>query len=157
MNNEEHGLRTSREEIAFTERPRIQSQSQILRYGRSIFCLPHRPTFSDIFDLCLHWVSVVRDEEQWDFKIFLPSLWLFAWLSNGVCLAISNRCWPACRLHNATFFSQKTAKKRPKNTFHTGGLCRLIVFCCIAKKLERKSGIFFLLLLYRLSLCLLLL
>ena len=23
--------------------------------------LPHRPNFSDIFDLCLHWVSVVRD------------------------------------------------------------------------------------------------
>ena len=48
-----------REEIAFTARPKIQSQSQIFRYGRSIFCLPHRPNFSDIFDLCLHWVSVV--------------------------------------------------------------------------------------------------
>ena len=24
-------------------------------------CLPYRPNFSDIFDLCLHWVSVVRD------------------------------------------------------------------------------------------------
>ena len=55
-----HGLRTPREEIAFTARPKIQSQSQIFRYGRSIFCLPHRPNFSDIFDLCLHWVSVVR-------------------------------------------------------------------------------------------------
>ena len=48
------------EEIAFTARPKIKSQSQIFRYGRSIFCLPHRPNFSDIFDLCLHWVSVVR-------------------------------------------------------------------------------------------------
>ena len=28
-------------------------------YGRSIFCLPHRPNFSDLFELCLHWVSVV--------------------------------------------------------------------------------------------------
>jgi hypothetical protein len=46
-----HGLRTHREETAFTARPKIQSQSQIFRYGRSIFCLPH---FSDIFDLCLH-------------------------------------------------------------------------------------------------------
>ena len=55
-----HGLRTPREEIAFTARPKIQSQSQIFRYGRSIFCLPHRPNFSDIFDLCIHWVSVVR-------------------------------------------------------------------------------------------------
>ena len=25
-----------------------------------IFYLPHRPKFSDIFGLCLHWVSVVR-------------------------------------------------------------------------------------------------
>ena len=46
-----HGLRTPREEIAFTERLKIQSQSQIFRYGQSIFCLPHRPNFSDIFDL----------------------------------------------------------------------------------------------------------
>ena len=55
-----HGLRTPREDIAFTARPKIQSQSQIFRYGGSIFCLPHRPNFSDIFYLCLHWVSVVR-------------------------------------------------------------------------------------------------
>ena len=55
-----HGLRTPREEIALTAQLRIQSQSQIFRYGRSIFCLPHQPNFSDIFDLCLHWVSVVR-------------------------------------------------------------------------------------------------
>ena len=34
--------------------------AQIFRYGGSIFCLPHRPIFSDIFDLCLHWVSIVR-------------------------------------------------------------------------------------------------
>ena len=56
-----HGLRTPREKIAFTAQPKIRSHSQIFRYGRSIFCLPHRPNFSDIFDLCLHWVSVVRD------------------------------------------------------------------------------------------------
>ena len=56
-----HGLRTPREEITFTARPKIHSHSQIYRYGRSIFCLPQRPEFSDIFDLCLHWVSVVRD------------------------------------------------------------------------------------------------
>ena len=58
--HQSHGLRTPREEIAFTEWPKIQSQSQIFRYGGSIFCLPHRPDFSDIFDLCIHWVSVVR-------------------------------------------------------------------------------------------------
>ena len=49
------------EEIAFTARQKIHSHSQIFRYGRSIFCLPHRLKFSDFFDLCLHWVSVVCD------------------------------------------------------------------------------------------------
>ena len=55
-----HGLWTPREEIAFTAWPKIQSQSQVFRYGQSIFCLPHRPNFQISFDLCLHWVSVVR-------------------------------------------------------------------------------------------------
>ena len=59
-NISDHGLRTPREEIAFTARPKTHSHSQIFRYGQSIFCLPHRPKFSDFFDLCLHWVSVVR-------------------------------------------------------------------------------------------------
>ena len=56
-----HGLWTPRKEIAFTAPPKIQSQSPIFRFGRSIFGLPNRPNFSDIFDLCLHWVSVVRE------------------------------------------------------------------------------------------------
>ena len=56
-----HGLRTPREEIAFTAMPKINSHSQAFRYGRSIFCLPHRPKFSDFFDLCFRWVSVVCD------------------------------------------------------------------------------------------------
>ena len=44
-----HELRTlPREEIAFTARPKIHSHSQIFRYSQSIFCLPHRPNFSDI-------------------------------------------------------------------------------------------------------------
>jgi hypothetical protein len=60
----QHGLWTPGEEIAFTERPKIKSQSQIYRYGRSKFCLPHRPKISDIFELCLHWVSVVRGSKQ---------------------------------------------------------------------------------------------
>ena len=61
MNDLTHRLRTPREEIAFTARPKIHSHSQIFRYGRSIFCLPHQPKFSDFFDLCFHRVSVVRD------------------------------------------------------------------------------------------------
>ena len=55
-----HGLRTSRDERAFTARPKIHSQSQIFKYCQCIFCLPHWPNFSDIFDLCLDWMSVVR-------------------------------------------------------------------------------------------------
>ena len=55
-----HRLGMPREEIAFTARLKIHSHSQIFRYGWSIFCLQHWPNFSDIFDLCLHWVSVVR-------------------------------------------------------------------------------------------------
>ena len=62
----DHRLRTPGEEIAFTARPKINSQSQIFRYGQSIFCLPHEPKFSDLFDLCLHWVSVVRDSQHRD-------------------------------------------------------------------------------------------
>ena len=71
----EHGLRTSREEIAFTAQPKIQSQSQIFRYGRSIFCLPHRPNFSDVFDLCFHWVSVVRVHEHYFFLSSCNTQW----------------------------------------------------------------------------------
>ena len=63
-NRRQHGLRTPREEIVFTARPKTQSQSQIFRYGGRLFCLPHRPYFSDISDLCLHWVSVVRGSKQ---------------------------------------------------------------------------------------------
>ena len=55
-----HGLRTLGEEIAFTTRPKIHYPSQIFRYRQSLFCLPHGLKFSDVFDLCLHWVSVVR-------------------------------------------------------------------------------------------------
>ena len=54
------GQQTPGGKIASTARLKIQSQSQILRYGRSIFCLLYQPRFSDFFDLCLHWVSVVR-------------------------------------------------------------------------------------------------
>ena len=50
--------------MPFTARPKINSQSKIYRYGQSTFCLPHRPKISEFFDLCLHWVSVVRDWEQ---------------------------------------------------------------------------------------------
>ena len=38
------------EENAFTAKPKINSHSQIFRHGRRIFCLPHQPKFSDLFD-----------------------------------------------------------------------------------------------------------
>ena len=80
-----HGLWTPREEIVFTARPKIHSHSQIFRYGRSIFCLPHRPIFSGIFDLCLHWVSVVRVlyviHTDWVFP-FTPD-GLFLWIPSS--------------------------------------------------------------------------
>ena len=55
-----HGLRTPGEEMVFTARSKINPHSQIFRYSRSIFCMPHRTKISDFFYSCLHWVSVVR-------------------------------------------------------------------------------------------------
>ena len=46
-------------EIAFTAWSKIQSQSQIFRYGRSIFCLPHRPNFSDKVPIQHHTKALV--------------------------------------------------------------------------------------------------
>ena len=59
LNGHKHGLRMPGEEIVFTAWPKMNSHSQIFRYGRSLYCLPHQSKFSDFFDLCLHWVSVV--------------------------------------------------------------------------------------------------
>ena len=42
-----HGLRMPREEVVFTTLPDFHSLSRISRYGRSIFCLPHQPNFSE--------------------------------------------------------------------------------------------------------------
>ena len=66
-----HELQTPCEEIAFTEWPKIHSYSQICRCGQSIFCLSHRPKFSDFFNLYLHWVSIVCDFGYWN-TVFPP-------------------------------------------------------------------------------------
>ena len=55
-----YGLRTPSEEIALSPWPKIKPQSIIFRYGRSIFCLPHRHKISDFFDSCLQQFSLVR-------------------------------------------------------------------------------------------------
>ena len=68
-----HGLRTPREGIAFTARPKIESQSQIFRYGRRIFRLPHQHKFSNLFCLCLYWVSVVRVLHYMPIHLYLPN------------------------------------------------------------------------------------
>ena len=47
-----HGLQTPGKDIAFTAKLKINSHSPIFRYDQSIFCLPHRPKFSDFVDLC---------------------------------------------------------------------------------------------------------
>ena len=55
---------------------RKSNPKYIDRYNRGIFCLPHWPNISDFFDLCLHWVSVVRGPSQcatsvtWTVQIF---------------------------------------------------------------------------------------
>ena len=79
-----HRIRTPRAEIAFTAWPKIHSHFQIFRYCRSILCLPHRPNFSDIFDLCPYWMSVVRVLtlpiiSWW----YLPKLGQYAVLANA--------------------------------------------------------------------------
>ena len=91
-----HRLRTPREEIAFTAPPKIQSQSQIFRFSVSIFCLPHRPKISDFFDLCLHWVSIVRDLSS-----LLRKVYVF-WFS-------LNRIWLASKM--GCIFSKNLLKK----------------------------------------------
>ena len=78
--------------ITFTARPKINSHSQIFRYGRSIFYLPYLPKFTDFIDLCLHWVcwvSVVHDfthfwKKNWDSHSgpFGPSLANFIFLQS---------------------------------------------------------------------------
>ena len=90
-----HGLLMPTEEIVFTARPKIQSQSQIYRYGGSIFCLPHRPNFSDIFDFCLHWVSVVRgltnNRISWIWKSKKIGL-QFGWMRQNINSGIRLKC-----------------------------------------------------------------
>ena len=49
----QHTATYARWGIAFTARLKIKSQSQIFKYGRSIFCMPHRPQISDFFESCL--------------------------------------------------------------------------------------------------------
>ena len=105
-NGQTHELRTPREEIAFTAWPKIQSKSQIFKYSRSIFCVPHRPNFSDIFNLYLHWVSVVCGQiyvESFFSKIHIPhnsliyiwnifQVFFFINLLKYFCLKVTGNC-----------------------------------------------------------------
>ena len=82
-----NGLRTPGEAIALDARPKIKSQSQIYRYGRSIFCLSHRPKISGLFDLCRHWVSVVRDFYHQTYQYFNGYMYIFSIFQCDICLA----------------------------------------------------------------------
>ena len=95
-----HGLRTHGEEITFTARPKIKSQSQIYRYGRSIFCLPHRPKISGFLDLSLHWVSVVCAQDYLETSHFL-----FMRLLNAI-LPTGPRCDADARVGTRVFCSK---------------------------------------------------
>ena len=44
----------------------------------SIFCLPYRPNFSDIFDLCLNWVSIEIISMSNENQLYY-SFWEFSW------------------------------------------------------------------------------
>ena len=70
-----HWLWTPREDSLPCTAEKIQSQSQIFRYGQSIFCLPHRPIFSDFIALWLHWVSSdqVHFRKNWSY-LFISGL-----------------------------------------------------------------------------------
>ena len=47
-----HELCTPRENIAFTAQPKFNPNPKFLGTAEAYFvCLPHRPIFSDIFDL----------------------------------------------------------------------------------------------------------
>ena len=58
----------------------LHAHSKTFRYCQSIFCLLHRPNLSDMFDLCLHWASVVRG---WDMRgTHFHHMWRI-WQYNG--------------------------------------------------------------------------
>ena len=117
-----HGLLTPREEITFTAaRPKIQSQSQSFMFGRSIFFLPHRPNFSDIFDLCLQWVSVVRASSATDCNKNKNLNFIgFSQALNELCWTIFSESWKGqtvdaakgpCKFGAASWFGHKTKLK----------------------------------------------
>ena len=109
----DHGLRTPTEEIAFTARLTINSHSKIFRYDQSIFCLPHPPNFSDIIDLVLHWVSVVRELDNYIKKCFLNSA-----MANPGCTRVESYKAQLCRTlpklfrlnKSLSFYDQKPSK-----------------------------------------------
>ena len=73
-----HELQIPRENKAFAAWQKIHSNSQIFRYSWSIFCLPYRPNFSGIFDLCLNWVSIEIISMSNENQLYY-SFWEFSW------------------------------------------------------------------------------
>ena len=133
MDQHTHGLRTPREEIAFTARPKIHSHSQIFRYGRSIFCLPHRPDFSDIFDLCHHRVSVVHEHTP-SIRVYIISLRVWA---------VCNSCHLAANLEPLKRNSFYKLLKRSVGFLKFSWEKKIKKYCSVrTEKLHRKKVFF---------------
>ena len=81
MHHGRHELCMHGEEIAFTERPKIHSKSQIFMYCRSIFCLPHLPKFSDNFVRCPLMANI--DCKSW--KVIRVEI-----INNFLCTGLTN-------------------------------------------------------------------
>ena len=126
------------EEITFTEQPKVHSHSQIFRYGQSIFCLLNQSKFSDFFDLCLHWVSVVHRLGWWvwlyfclsmiyitylplcnvrglwaHFRILPQCYWLLPWTNLAPSIG-----FPLCQFCQWTFYVSGKKRRVEKATFH---------------------------------------
>ena len=97
-----------------------QLHFQIFRYGRSIFCLPHRPKISDFFDLCLRWVFVVRGFTQ----RFYTKKKLLTFLKVKSLKSNTMHCW------RMKWQTRPRAKPRATKHLVSGGFGQNYLFFC---------------------------
>ena len=82
----EHELWMAREEIAFTTRVKIHSRSQIFRYGRSIFRLPHRPN-------CGFECGILNSDLKWSLLHILPEkIKIIQYINHKLIAYVSSIC-----------------------------------------------------------------
>ena len=94
------GLLTLSEEIAFTAQPKINWHTHIFKFCQSIFCLPHSPKFSDLFDLCLHWVSVTMANKFKIKTVSQPIIYFYKKLCLRLHEGFGLKCQPYPRKKN---------------------------------------------------------